>query len=122
MGQNPLNLALRFVLEVVALSAVGYWGWTFTASALRYLLAVGVPVLAATLWATLRVPDEPPGAGPVPIPVPGWVRLLLELALFAFAAWGLFMAGVTALAWIFSAVVLVHYAVSYDRVGWLLRH
>ncbi len=27
MAFNPLNLALRFLLEVAALVAMGYWGW-----------------------------------------------------------------------------------------------
>ncbi len=31
MSQNPINLALRFVLEMVALVAVGYGGWHATA-------------------------------------------------------------------------------------------
>jgi hypothetical protein len=28
MSKNPANLALRFVLELAALAALGYWGWT----------------------------------------------------------------------------------------------
>ena len=43
MGQNPLNLALRFILEILALVAIGYWGWTTNTGALRYLLTFGAP-------------------------------------------------------------------------------
>ncbi len=122
MGQNPLNLALRFVLEILALVAVGYWGWTAGADALRYVLAIGLPLVAAILWGTFRVPDAPPDFAPAPVPVPGWLRLLLELGLFGFATWGLFDAGATTAAWILGGVVLIYYVVSYGRLAWLLKH
>jgi hypothetical protein len=121
MGQHPLNLALRFVLEVVALIAVGYWGWAGATGALRYVLAIGGPLLAAVLWATFRVPGDASASGEAPVPVPGWARLLLELALFGFATWGLYTSGATQAALIFGGVVVAHYAISYDRVAWLLR-
>jgi hypothetical protein len=47
--------------------------------------------------------------------------LLLELALFGFATWGLYTSGATQAALIFGGVVVAHYAISYDRVAWLLR-
>jgi hypothetical protein len=51
------------------------------------------------------------------VPVPGWVRLLLELALFVLAARTLYDAGSPALAWIVAGVAAIHYAVSYDRIA-----
>ncbi|MBX2997836.1 MAG: YrdB family protein [Caldilineaceae bacterium] len=119
MAQHPLNLTVRFILEIAALAAMGYWGWGAADGAGRYLLAVGLPLLAAAAWGTFRVPGDP-GKGLVP--VPGTLRLLLEGIFFGFAAWALFAAGATTYAWIFTAVVLVHYALSYDRIGWLIRH
>ena len=121
MGSHPLNLAVRFVLEIAALVAIGYWGWTQHDGFVRYLLAVGGPILAAILWATFAVPDDPSRSGKAPVPVPGIIRLALELALLAFAAWALYDAGNSLLALILAAVVLVHYALSYDRIAWLLR-
>ena len=121
MGSHPLNLAVRFVLEIAALVAIGYWGWTQHDGFVRYLLAIGGPLLAAVLWATFAVPDDPSRSGKAPVPVPGIIRLALELALFAFAAWALYDAGNSLLALILAAVVLVHYALSYDRIAWLLR-
>jgi len=122
MSQNPLNLAVRFVLEISALVAMGYWGWVWGDGALRYLLGIGLPLLAAVLWGVFAVPGDRSRSGDAPIAVPGWVRLLLELALFGFAVWGLWDAGVTTVAWILGAVVLLHYGVSYDRILWLLKH
>jgi hypothetical protein len=117
-----MNLAVRFILEMVALVALGYGGWHATAGAARYLLAVGLPLIAATLWGTFRTPNEPHHPVHATRPVPGWVRLLIEAIAFGGGAWGFFSTGATTTAWVFSAIVVVHYALSYDRVVWLLRH
>ena len=93
MGSHPVNLALRFLLEIAALVAIGYWGWTQHTGVLRFVLAIGGPVLAAVLWGTFAVPDDPSRSGKAPVAVPGIIRLALELAIFAFAAWALYDAG-----------------------------
>ena len=121
MSQNPLNLAVRFLLEIAALIAIGYWGWTAGQGALRYVLAIGAPLLAAALWGVFAVPGDRSRSGGAPVPVPGWIRLLLELGMFGFAVWGLYSTGTTTAAWILGSVVLVHYGLSYDRILWLLK-
>ncbi len=121
MSQNPINLAVRFILELAALAALAYWGWTQHTGVLRYLLTVGLPVLGAVLWGVFAVPGDRSRSGDAPVPVPGILRLLLELLLFGFAAWCLYDAGLVLLANIFGIVVLVHYIISYDRIIWLLR-
>jgi hypothetical protein len=113
VAANPLNLALRFCLELAGLAAMGYWGWQTGDGALRYLLAIGVPLIAAALWGVFRVPGDP---GKAPVPVPGLVRLALEAAFFAFAVWGLFDAGAPALGWVLGGLVVFHYLISYDRL------
>ena len=122
MSQNPLNLALRFVLEMIALVAVGYGGWHAGTGVLRYFLAIGLPLIVAYLWANFRTPNEPHHPRHATRPVPGWGRLLIEALAFGGGVWGLFSTGATTLAWAFTIIVLVHYALSYDRVSWLLRH
>ena len=121
MSNNPLNLAFRFLLELAALAAIGYWGWAQHAGVWRFVLAIGLPLLAAALWGIFRVPGDASSSGRAPVAVPGAVRLLLELAFFALATWALFAAGQPVLAWILGLAVLLHYALSYDRVIWLLR-
>ncbi len=121
MSQNPINLAVRFILELAALAALAYWGWTQHTGILRYLLAVGLPLLGAVLWGVFAVPGDRSRSGDAPVPVPGILRLLLELLLFGSAAWCLYDAGLVLLANIFGIVVLVHYIISYDRIIWLLR-
>jgi len=121
MGSHPVNLAVRFLLEIAALVVIGYWGWTQHEGFLQYLLAIGGPILAAVLWSTFAVPDDPSRSGKAPVPVPGIVRLALELAMFGFAVWALHDAGNSLLALILVVIVVIHYALSYDRIAWLLR-
>jgi len=119
MGSNPINLALRFLLELAGLVAIGYWGWSQHDGLLRFVLAIGGPLIAAILWATFAVPGDPSRSGKAP--VPGLVRLVLELAFFAFAVWALYDAGNIVFSLILTTTVVIHYAHSYDRVAWLLR-
>jgi hypothetical protein len=121
MSNNPINLGLRFVLEMAAMVALGYWGWQQGLGALKYVLAIAIPLVAAVVWGTFRVPGDASASGRAPIAVPGLVRLAIELALFGFAVGGLLSVGATALGWVLGGAVLLHYVVSYDRVVWLLR-
>jgi hypothetical protein len=118
VASNPLNLALRFLLELAALVALGAWGWRFGG----VVGAALVPLVAAAAWATFNVKGDPSRSGKAPVAVPGVVRLLVEAAFFAAAVYGTY-AGVARprLAVAFAAVVVAHYAISYDRIAWLVR-
>lgn len=118
MSNHPVLLAVRFVLELVGLYALVYWGWTQHTGAGRYLWAIGLPLLAAVLWGTFRVPGDP---GDAPVAVPGAVRLLLEAAFFGGAVWALAASGRGSWAIALAVIVLAHYALSYDRIVLLLQ-
>jgi hypothetical protein len=113
MADHPLNLALRFFLELAALFAMGYWGWTQHSGLARFIWAVGLPLFTAALWGIFRVPGDP---GNAPVAVPGPVRLLLEAAFFGTAVWALAASGRSGWALAFGLVVTIHYILSYDRV------
>jgi hypothetical protein len=120
MSEHPINLALRFFLEIAALVVMGYWGWQRGGDGpLRFVLALAIPLIAAALWGTFRVPGDPGGA---PVAVAGPIRLLLEAAFFVFAVWTLYDSGNSNLGWIFGIVLLLHYLISYDRIFWLLKN
>ena len=121
MGSHPINLAVRFLLELSALGIMAYWGWTQGEGMFRYVLTIGIPVIAAVAWGTLAVPDDPSRSGQAPVPVPGAVRLALELAIFGFATWALYSSGLTLVSLMYGAIVVIHYLISYDRVLWLVR-
>lgn len=98
---RALNLALRLLLELAALGALAYWGFTLARPApVRLLAGTAAPLAMATLWGAFVAPrararlDDP-------------ARLLLELALFAAATAALAAAAHPAWAWTFGASVLV---------------
>jgi hypothetical protein len=122
MGSHPINLALRFLLEMVALLSVGMWGWKQSDGWLRFVLMIGIPVVLAAIWGTFAVPDDPSRSGHAPVVTPGAVRLVIELGIFAFATWSLYDIGLLKWSMALGIVVVLHYAASYDRIIWLLAH
>lgn len=120
MATHPVNLALRLLLELVALVAMGIWGWHLNDTWFRYLLVAIVPVFAAIVWGTFAVPNDPSRSGKAPIKVPGALRLGLEFVFFVFAIWIFFDLEYTRLMWIMCSTVFLHYVLSYDRIKWLL--
>ena len=120
MGSHPINLTVRFLLELIVLVVAGMWGWKQTDSWLKFVLVISVPLLLATVWGVFNVPDDPSRSGNAPLIVPGLVRLLIELAFFGFGVWALYQMGYHQWSTVLAIVVLIHYLVSYDRIGWLL--
>ncbi|MEJ2267360.1 MAG: YrdB family protein [Anaerolineales bacterium] len=120
MGSHPINLAIRFLLELSALVSMGVWGWRQSESWFRFLLALSVPIVAAVVWGTFAVPNDPSRSGAAPVAVPGILRLGIELAFFIFATWALYDLGFTRLSWTLGIIVALHYIISYDRILWLI--
>lgn len=121
MGSNPINLGVRLLLEIGALVGYGYWGWTVSDGLLRYLLAIAIPFVAAVVWGTFAVLEDPSRSGKAPVPVSGLLRLIIELIFFALASYALFSMGIKTIAWIYTLTVIAHYILSYDRITWLLE-
>jgi len=119
MNTNPINLALRFLLEIAMLGIVGYWGWHLSGTWIRYIAAPGLPLVAAMLWGVFRIQNDPK---PAPVEVPGIVRLLLELFLFGFAGWALYDLGYVSWALAMTTIVALHYLISYDRTWAMLQN
>lgn len=114
---EDLNLGLRFLLEVAALGALAYWGWTAHSGSIRTAWAIGLPAVAAALWATFRAPGH--GGEPV-VAVTGPIRLALELALFALAVGLVYLAGRPTIAASLGAALVIHYGLDRRRVFALL--
>ncbi len=117
MSSNPINLALRFILELTALASLGLWGWYKGDGWLRFVLALVIPLTFAALWGIFRIPGDP---GHAPVATPGIIRLAFELTYFSLATWSLYDAHFTTLAWVQGGAVLLHYLVSYDRILWMI--
>ena len=121
MSKHPVNLAIRFALEVMAIVTFGIWGYRASDGLPGWILAILLPLVFAGLWGVFAVRDDPSRSGKTVVRTPGLIRLILELALFGGAAWMLFVLDYQKLGWIFSMLVLIHYASSYDRIAWLLK-
>jgi hypothetical protein len=84
------NLAVKFLLELAAISAFAYWGGTIGSDATPVLVAVAAPLLAVVLWGVFAAPSSTRR-------LPLAVRAPFELGVFALAALAL-LASVSLLA------------------------
>ena len=122
MSNNWLTRDLRFILELFALAVMTIWGWYQGTGLFRYLLAAGIPLAAAGLWGIFTVPDDPSRGGQALVPIPGLLRLLLELLCLGTAVVMLWSLDAQVSAVLFLGLILVHYFAAGDRVNWLLDH
>jgi hypothetical protein len=119
VGVNDL---LRFILELWALVAYGYWGLNQSYGLLNYALMIVFPIIVAILWGTFAVPNDPSRSGGAPVPVPGAVRLLLEFLILGTAFWLMYTNGLELVGLLFGLLVIIHYFLAHKRVRWLLGH
>jgi hypothetical protein len=117
VGANDM---LRFILEIWALIAFGYWGRNQNFGLFNYVLAIALPVAAAAIWGTFAVPDDPSRSGGAPVPVPGVVRLVLELLIFELAFLAMFVGTLFYISLVYVILVIVHYILARNRIRWLL--
>ncbi len=122
MSNNPVNLGLRFILEVVGLLGYFRWGRYVLDGNWVFFLGLFIALIAAMTWAIFRVEgDDPYRERPVPVNVPGTVRLGIEAVYFILSVIAFMVMGETTIGVVFALVLIGHYAVSYDRIGRLLR-
>tara|TARA_B110000211_G_C14086121_1_gene556780 strand:+ start:1541 stop:1912 length:372 start_codon:yes stop_codon:yes gene_type:complete len=122
MGSHPINLGLRFLLELAALISIGMWGWKQSPSSIiQFSLAIFLPVIAAAIWGIFAVPDDPSRSGSAPIPTLGFIRLLIEFTIFTVAFFALQNLGHEKTSWVLGILTIIHYSISYDRIIWLLE-
>lgn len=96
------NLALRLLLELAALVALGIWGCHMSSTALpEVVLAISAPLAAAILWGTFVSPKAR-------VRVPAAVRLCIELLIFTAAISGLAGSGSPKLALALAIVLAIH--------------
>lgn len=114
------NLAVRFVLELVALVGLGAAAWNGTTGAFRWVVTLGLPVLAATVWGVFNVLDDPSRSGRAPVKVSGWIRLPIEVIVLGAGTFALRSAYGSPVAVGFAVVALAHYLASWSRVRWLV--
>jgi len=101
------TLALRFLLELCALGALAYWGFSTGDSLLmKILLGLGSPLLAAVLWGLFVAPKAA-------VSVPAPVHFAPQVLVFGAAVAALVFAGQAMLGWIFAVVVVLNAILMY---------
>ena len=114
------NLALRFALEVTALVGIGMAGWRLADGTWGWILVIAAPLVAAVLWGTFNVIDDPSRSGAAPVEVAGPVRLMVELVVLGAGTAAFLVGGPRWVGVLVAVAVVVHYATSWARVRWLL--
>jgi hypothetical protein len=100
-----VNEGLAFLLELLALAALAYWGVkTGDGVALKVVLGLGTPVLAAVVWGLFAAPRATFG-----LPLAG--VLAVKAVVFGGAAVALFAAGQHVLAVVFAVLVVANTAI-----------
>ena len=96
------NLVLRFVLELAALAAVGYWGW----DAGGPLLAIAAVAAVAVVWGLFLAPKRR-------FDLAAPIRFAVELGVWIAAGAALYATGHTALAVAFVVLAVVSGGLNY---------
>jgi hypothetical protein len=92
------NLGLAFLMELVGLAVFAWWGWNASSGiALRLVLAIGLPVIAAVLWGLFAAPTANYG-NPV-------ITTVVKVAFFGLAGLALWTLDHQVLATVFVLVV-----------------
>jgi hypothetical protein len=95
------NVALRFLLELAGIVAVGYWGYHAIDGVGRWLVAIGAPALLIVFWALVVAP----GAD---VPIPQQVREVIGSIVLLAAAGALYAAGAQAAGLAFAGLVILN--------------
>ncbi|MFF7989440.1 YrdB family protein [Kitasatospora xanthocidica] len=102
------NAGLAFSLELAMLAALCYWGFkTGSTLAVRLLLGLGAPALAALVWGLFLA------AGGPKYRLPPAAEIVLKLLTLGTAALALYAGGRTTLAVVYGVLVVVSVAVEY---------
>ena len=97
-----INLAGRFLLELAAIGAVGFWGsQAVDPLPARIVLAVGAATALVVFWALVVAPKADNA-------IPADVRVLVGSVVLLLAAGALAIAGQPALGLVFAAAVIVN--------------
>jgi hypothetical protein len=97
-----LNLAIRFILELILLFSIGYWGFHYGSGLMaQAALGIGLPLLAAVIWGMSISPKAK-------VKLPFAAVLLIECVIFAIAVACQIASGFVTFAIVFALVVLAN--------------
>ena len=100
------NLGLRFLLELGALFAVGYWGWETGDGWLGWVLAIAAISAVIAVWALFVSPKHT-------VETSKQISFAIELAVWLAAGAALYSTGQKALGLAFAAISMASGALNY---------
>lgn len=101
-GIKAINLGVRFLLEILVLVILGYWGFHVSQGTIfKILLGIGTPLLAAVIWGMF-------GAPKAPYVLSGFSFLLLEIVIFGLPVVVLYVFEKQMLAFIYGLIVVIN--------------
>jgi hypothetical protein len=100
------NLGLRFLLELGALAAVGYWGWKTGDGLLGWGLAIAAIAAVSAVWALFVSPKHT-------VETSKPISFAIELAVWLAAGAALYTTGHEALGLAFAGVSMASGALNY---------
>ena len=100
------NYALRFFLELAALAALAYWGFEEFGGLVQWVIGLGAPLVAATVWGTFM---SPKASRPTVDPA----RLVIEFLVFGSGVAALFAADAPVLAVVFAVLAALHLVLTF---------
>lgn len=95
------NLALRLLLELAGVLAVGYWGYHAVDGLGSWVVAIGGPAFLVVFWALVIAP----GAD---VPIPPRTRELAGSVVLLVAALALYAAGARAAALVLAGLIILN--------------
>ncbi len=100
------NLVLRFLLELSALAATAYWGFSTASGVTQWVLGLGAPALVGVVWGLFVSPKAK-----VELPRPS--QFAIELLVFSAAAVALVAADQPVLGIVLGGLELVSGTLNY---------
>ena len=99
---KSVNLIVRFILELCALTALGYWGFHVGNGMLvKFLLGIGAPLMAALIWGAFVAPHAA-------YKTTGPLHFLIELLVMGSAALALYFSKKYGLCYTFTSIYVIN--------------
>jgi hypothetical protein len=101
-GLKVINLGVRFLLEILVLVILGYWGFRVSeGTVMKIIVGIGSPLLVAVIWGMFGAPKATYVLSGLPF-------LLLEIVIFGLPVAALFFIEKQSIAYIYGVIVIIN--------------
>lgn len=99
---KEINNAVRFLLEIVSILSIGYWGFNLkNIGNLKFAVGIIAPLIVVLIWFRWGAPMSEFHLNGIP-------KLILEVPIFAIATLCLYFSGRHSLSLVFAVVIIVN--------------